>query len=173
MTKTNKLLKIFASSLKIGGGILTLKEIAFMMGESPSPKFTNFLANCVKKGIVCRVAQGVFESALTPCSPVDAIYKIAKKIRNKSILYISLESQLSFTGRISQIPMSRITIMTNGRKGVFNTPYGTIEFTHTKKKLSDIADELHMDNEIGMYRASEKLALEDLKRTKRNMDMIC
>ncbi|WP_211665206.1 hypothetical protein [Leucothrix arctica] len=30
--------------------------------------------------------------------------------------------------------------MTTGRKGTYKTPYGTIEFTHTKRAISNILE---------------------------------
>ncbi|HNA21649.1 MAG TPA: hypothetical protein PLN40_09585, partial [Agitococcus sp.] len=93
MTKSEKLLYVFASSVKAGGGIHHASELAFMLGEAHTPTFTKFLADCVKKGIIRRVAQGLFESLLTPPEPTTALYKIIKKLRGNVLTYISLESQ--------------------------------------------------------------------------------
>ena len=37
----------------------------------------------------------------------------------------------------------RQTIMTTGRKGEANTPFGAIEFTHTARPVHDILDDIH------------------------------
>lgn len=86
--------------------------------------------------------------------------------------YISLESQLSYTGVISQIVMGRVTIMTKGRKGTFETPYGVLEFTHTSRPVDKIASNIYLDPEIMMYRASNEQAISDLRATKRNLHML-
>ena len=137
MTKQDRLLAVLAQSARIGGGVHTSAELAFLMGDYLSPSFNKFLADCVKKGIIRRLANGVFESTLTPPDPKLALYQTIKKLRNNVLSYISLESQLSYVGDISQLVMDRVTVMTKGRNGVFLTPYGVIEFTHTKKPVAD------------------------------------
>ena len=143
-----------------------------MLGEVPSAAFTKFLADCVKKGVVRRVANGVFESTVTPADPATAIFKTAMKLRGGVLNYVSLESQLSHTGDISQIPMGRLTVMTKGRSGVFSTPYGVIEFTHTKQPLHRIMSGLYFDDSIGMYRATPSQAKADLASCNRNLHML-
>jgi hypothetical protein len=172
MTKSATLLALFALTVKAGGGIKTGHELAFMMGEAYTPTFAKFLASCVKKGIIRRVAHGIYESVLTPPDATTAIYKIIKKLRGGSLNYISLESQLSFTGDISQILFDRVTIVTKGRSGIFETPYGVIELTHTKKPIHNIAPNLYFDRDIKMYRAKTEQAIADLKDCNRNVHML-
>ncbi len=172
MTKKDRLLVALSESVKAGGGINTATELAYMVGESLTPAFTKFLTVCTKKGLIRRVAMGVFESTLTPPDPTTAIYKIARKLRCNVISYISLESQLSHTGHISQIPMGRLTIVTKGRSGTFLTPYGVIEFTHSKKPIRNIAPNLYFDETVGMHRAQAAQAITDLKNCKRNTHML-
>ena len=136
------------------------------------PAFTKLLAGCVKKGTLRRVANGLFESTLTPPEPATAIYKSIKKLRSDVLNYISLESQLSHTGDISQVIMGRVTVMTKGRAGAFSTPYGVIEFTHTKQPISKIAPNLYFDPDINMYRANTQQAIADLKNCNRNLHML-
>ena len=172
MTKADKLLSVFSNAVKAGGGIHTAPELAFMLGERYASAFTKFLADCVKKGILRRVANGIFESTLTPPEPATAIYKIIKKLRGGVLNYISLESQLSYMGDISQTVMGRVTVMTKGRCGTFSTPYGVIEFTHTKKPIRKIAPNLYFDTDINMYRATSEQAIADLKDCNRNVHML-
>jgi hypothetical protein len=172
MTKTDKLLAVFSTSVKAGGGIHSTSELAFMLGEACGPTFTKFLADGVKKGILRRVTTGLYESTLTPPESVNAIYKIIKKLRSGVLSYISLESQLSHTGDISQVLIDRVTVVTKGRSGTFSTPYGVIEFTHTKKPINRIAPNLYFDPEIKMFRAITKQAKADLKHCNRNVHML-
>ena len=134
--------------------------------------FRKFLTDSVKKGLLRRVVKGLYESTVTPPEPATAIYKIIKKLRSGVLNYISLESQLSHTGDISQLVMGRVTVITKGRSGVFETPYGVIEFTHTKKPIEQIAPSLYYDPDIKMYRANTKQARADLKHCKRNLHML-
>lgn len=172
MTKQNKLLTVFAQTAKAGGGVHTSTELAFLMGEPLTPTFTKFLAACAKKGIVRRLATGIFESNVTPPNPRTAIYQIIKKLRGDVLTYISLESQLSYTGDISQQIMDRVTLMTKGRSGEFSTPYGIIEFVHTKQPVSKLMPNLYYDSDIKIYRANKEQALIDLKNCKRNLQML-
>ncbi len=59
---------------------------------------------------------------------IDAIFKIVKKLRGGVLNYISLESQLSYTGDISQVLIDRLTVVTKGRSGTFSTPYGVADY---------------------------------------------
>ncbi|PHM28446.1 hypothetical protein [Xenorhabdus budapestensis] len=63
---------------------------------------------------------------------------LAKAMRRGEYNYVSLESALSEYGAISQIPIDRLTVMTTGRKGTYKTPFGIIEFTHTKRSAPNI-----------------------------------
>ena len=112
------------------------------------------------------------KARLPPPEPATAIYKIIKKLRGAVLNYISLESQLSHTGDISQVVMGRVTVMTKGRRGKFSTPYGIIEFTHTKKSVNDIMPNLYFDSDIRMYRATSEQAIADLKDCNRNRHML-
>lgn len=172
MLKNEKLLSIFSAATKAGGGIHTSQELAFMMGEPFTPSFTKFLSDCVRKGLIRRMTKGLFESTLTPPDPTTAIYKIVKKLRSGVLNYISLESQLSYTGDISQVMMDRLTVVTKGRSGEFYTPYGVIELTHTKKPVAKITPNLYFDSNINMYRANTKQAIADLQDCHRNVSML-
>ena len=68
--------------------------------------------------------------------------------------------------------MDRLTVMTKGRSGIFSTPYGVIEFTHTKKTIETIAPNIYFDSDIKMYRAKTVQALIDLKNCNRNLHML-
>ena len=172
MTKSDKLLNALAKAVKAGGGIHSASELAFMLGVPCNAAFIKFLADRVRKGQLRRVVKGLYESALTPPEPETAIYKIIKKLRGGVLNYISLESQLSHTGDISQVVMDRVTVVTKGRSGTFSTPYGVIEFTHTKKPINQIAPNLYFDPDIEMYRATTEQAITDLKHCQRNLHML-
>lgn len=172
MAKSDELLSVFAKAVRAGGGIHSATELAFMLGVQCDPAFRKHLADCVKKGLLRRVVKGFYESMITPPEPETAIYKIIKKLRSGVLNYISLESQLSHTGDISQIVMGRVTVVTKGRSGCFDTPYGVIEFTHTKRPVHQIAPNLYYDPDIKMYRAFKEQAVADLKHCRRNLHML-
>ena len=53
--------------------------------------------------------------------------------------------------------------MTTGRKGIFKTHYGVIEFTHTKKSVSDIISQVLRIEGRPLRVADKELAYEDFK----------
>ena len=66
MNKAEQLLSVFSRTVKVGGGIHTASELAFMQGEIYTAAFTKFLADCVKRGILRRVANGRLTVFPTP-----------------------------------------------------------------------------------------------------------
>lgn len=172
MTQVDRLLKALARAVEAGGGIHTPAELAFMVGVQNTPAFTKFLADLVKSGRLRRVCRGVYESTLTPADPAGAIYLVINKKRPNVLNYISLESQLSATGDISQQLLDRVTVMTKGRSGAFVTPYGTVELTHTKRPVAKIMPNLVFDATIHMYRANRQQARADLAACGRNLHML-
>lgn len=161
------------SAVKNGhSGLFTIHDLALLMRESVSNELRSFTAKAVKMGILKRVARGVYINPLFPPNSATAIYRTASLLRWRHTNYISLESQLSHIGVISQIPMSWLTVMTTGRKGEFKTNFGTIEFTHTSREPKGIASDVYYDPDIGMFRAVKDRAIRDLKRVGRNVNMI-
>lgn len=172
MSKSHALLNTLARAVNAGGGIHSAKELAFMLDAPCNPAFRKYLTDCVRRGQLRRVAKGFYESVITPPEPKTAIYQLIKKIRGDVLTYISMESQLSHTGDISQVLMDRVTVVTKGRSGCLDTPYGVIELTHTKKPIEQIAPNLYYDPDIKMYRANTKQATLDLKHCRRNLHML-
>ena len=64
-----------------------------------------------------------------------------------------------------------MTIMTTGAKGLFDTPYGTIEFTDTRRTPADI---LHntAERDPRLRIASLPMVLRDLRRVDCNLHMV-
>ncbi len=101
----------------------------------------------------------------------DTLEEVAKTLRRGEYNYVSLESALSEYGIISQIPVGRITVVTTGRKGEYRTPYGIIEFTHTKRPLSEVLESM-IDRQRPLRVATKEAALRDLRRVGRNTHLI-
>ena len=172
MSKSDTLISEIAKSVKSGGSVFDTTELAYMLGVKVTSAFRKFLADCVRKGLLERVAQGIYISNVTPPDSINILVEIAKKLRPNVFNYISLESQLSHTSDISQIVMDRLTVVTKGRKGMINTKYGAIEFIHTKKSLEALDSMIYFDDDINMFRASVELAKADLKACGRNLHML-
>ncbi|QWL04425.1 type IV toxin-antitoxin system AbiEi family antitoxin, partial [Shewanella indica] len=133
--------------------------------------FKQSLSRLIKQGILERPCRGVYLFALSRRDSY-AVEHIACALRRGEYNYVSLESALSEYGVISQIPISYLTVMTTGRKGIFKTPYGTIEFTHTKRDDMDILYNTIKVQQRPLRMATQATALRDLKRVGRNLHML-
>ena len=142
------------------------------------PDFTEenlrmLLSRSSQKGILERICKGIY---LYPKSGYDSstvLFKVASKLRADNFNYVSLETVLSLTGTISQQLLGWITVMTTGRSGKINCGrFGTVELIHTAKSQEKIMPHLRLDKQTGMWWADEKLALQDMKDTKRDTDLI-
>jgi hypothetical protein len=98
---------------------------------------------------------------------------VAALIRSDAFNYISLETVLSDSGVISQVPMNWISVMSSGRSYALSCgALGTINFVHTNQKPADLRHQLTYDTRCGLWRANVALALRDMKRAHRNCDLI-
>jgi len=68
--------------------------------------------------------------------------------------------------------MGRITVMTTGASGTHETPFGTIEFTHTKRSVADILAHTQRIEGRPLRIAHKMAAVRDLLRVGRNVNMI-
>ena len=152
--------------------VLSKRDIEQMFPEEDVKALEKSLQRLVVDKLLLRVAKGVYLNPYASSKNSRAIEQVAKALRPDSFSYISLESILSEYGVISQIPMSRITIMTTGAKGVFETPLGTIDFTHTKRSPDSLIGRTLHDERRPLRIAKKKAAVQDLYRVGRNTNMI-
>lgn len=68
--------------------------------------------------------------------------------------------------------MRRITLMTTGANGVYDTPYGTIEFTHTKRRPAEIIQRTIAAKDRPLRLATKETAVQDMVRSGRNVNMM-
>ncbi len=97
---------------------------------------------------------------------------IAATLRAGHYSYVSLESALSEYSVISQMTLNHLTIMTTGRSQTYQTSYGTIEFTHTARDEFDILKNTVQQQGRPLRIALPEFAYTDLKRVKRNLEMV-
>ena len=129
------------------------------------------LGRLVRSGLLLRAGRGVYVFALSRHRGPDTIEQVARTLRRGAYNYVSLESALSQHGAISQVPPDRLTVMTTGRKGEYATPFGVIEFTHTRRPLRDI---LAGARRVGrpLRLACKQAAWRDLRRVGRNTHLV-
>lgn len=131
------------------------------------------LSRAVKAGYLTRVCRGLYtyKKAIPPTGYF--LFQVASLLRTTEFNYISFETVLSNAGVISQIPINWISLMSSGRSAVIPCgEFGTIEFIHTNQKPTDVMHDLFYDGPCGLWRATVVLAIKDMKKTKRNCDLI-
>ncbi len=145
-----------------------LPRLELMFGDAPGNLRTSLMRHA-KAGIITRITRGVYVNPRARSMPAEPLLPLVSIMRPREFSYLSLESVLSDAGWISQIPF-RSTVMTTGRRGVFYTPYGVLEFTHTEKQASsrevtfDVVREIHV--------ATPERALQDLRHVGRNLGLV-
>lgn len=132
--------------------------------------FRTSMTRHVRARAIDRVAPGLYLNPFAP-PPAWALERLASHLRPLDAFYLSLESALHEHGRISQVP-SRLTLMTSGRSYEYATPLGTIEFVHTAVPAARWRPRTTFMPDRKLHVASAELALEDLRKVGRNMDLV-
>lgn len=168
-----ELIKQLAELERRGIFVLLKRDIDKLFSNEDDKTRQKSLQRMVNAGLLKRAAKGVYVNPAAASRHAGwVIEELAKALRPGQLSYVSLESILSEYGIISQIPMSRLTVMTTGASGVHETPYGVIEFTHTKRSVPDILRRTIHVGERPLRIANEPAAIQDLLRVGRNTDMI-
>lgn len=155
-----------------GRYVFTKHELQQLFPEDNTKTLSEGLRRLVKAALLKHACRNIYVNEHALHFDSSVLEQIAKKLRRGEYNYISLESALSEYGIISQIPIDRITVMTTGRSGLYNTPYGVIEFTHTKRSVKDILNSTIKEDERTLRIAQKQTALRDLKRVGRNLHLI-
>jgi len=148
------------------------QDLAKLFPEDAQKAFDEGLNRLVKSGILKRACRSIYVNEEAQSFDSYVIEHIAKALRRGEYNYISLESILSEYGLISQIPVDRLTVMTTGRKGIYQTPYGTIEFTHTQRSRGNILEHIQTMPGRPLRIATKEAAIRDLKRVGRNIELL-
>jgi predicted transcriptional regulator of viral defense system len=153
--------------------LFTLHDLRSVCPTISNAAFKTLLSRAVKQGILERVCRGLYAFNSATNSNGLLLFHVAAYTRSNEFNYISLETALSDTGIISQIPSAHVTIMSSGRSNKISCGnYGTIEFIHTSRKPTAIMDKLIYDEPHRLWRASPRLAFEDMKKTHKDCNLI-
>jgi hypothetical protein len=173
MNALRKISDLTVSTVKGGHcGVFTSLDLGILLHEPVTINFKKYLYKVVKAGVLIKVARDLYYNPVAGVQSVGILERVAKLVHWNKFIYVSLETQLSYLGVISQVTMKRLTVMTTGKSRIVKTPFGTIEFTHTSRSLDSLESELYYDDEINIFRANGSRAISDLKRVGRNTDML-
>ncbi|UXH78616.1 hypothetical protein N4261_01355 [Roseateles amylovorans] len=157
---------------RMGIHVLAHRDIEKLFPDEGEKAMEKSLQRMVIDGVLVRAARGLFVNPAAKSKNRWIAEEVAKALRPGCLSYVSLESILSEYGAISQIPVDRLTVMTTGRRGVHNTPFGTIEFTHTQRARSDILEHTLAPPGRPLRIATRNTAIRDLRRVGRNTNLV-
>lgn len=155
-----------------GKCVFSKHDMAKLFPEDNQKTLDEGLSRLVKAQLLVRACKGIYVNTFANSMDAYLIEHIAKALRRGHYNYVSLESMLSEYGLVSQIPIDRLTVMTTGRKGTYVTPFGTIEFTHTKRSVVDILQSVQRMSGRPLRVATRETAVRDLKRVGRNINLL-
>ena len=107
-----------------GRAVFTVEDLRAIFPERTGTALSQGLRRLVRSGVLEHVARGVYVNPLAR-SRTHVLEQIAVTLRRGNTSYQSLESALGHYSIISQQTIACVTVMTTGRKGRFDTPYGT------------------------------------------------
>lgn len=153
--------------------LFTQADLRALLPALSEGALKTLLSRAVKEGHLARVCRGIYLYERVDYPRGLVLFHAAARLRADTFNYISLETALSDAGVISQVPINWITLMSAGRGNTIRCgAWGTIEFVHTRKRPADVAQRLHYDARCHLWRASVALALQDMRATRRNLDLI-
>lgn len=123
-------------------------------------------------GLLHRPCRGIYMNLNAKCRDSYPLDHIAKSLRSGEYTYVSLESLLSEAGVISQIPIDTLTLMTTGRKQIYRTTFGTIEFVHTHRSIANILTNTIKVPSRPLRIATATTAYRDLQKARRNTHLV-
>lgn len=145
------------------------RALGRLLGE-PARTLSVSLARATRDGVIERLAGGYYRNPMARL-PAHHLELLANWLRPNDWFYLSLESALHEAGHLPQVP-NRLTFMTSGRRYIYRTPLGVLEFTHTSQPPQRWLQDARPDWTRGIYIATSELALADLRRTRRNLDLV-
>jgi hypothetical protein len=172
MTDQRALSKTLESLSQGKNLFFTISDISAIYPEKEYNALRVMVYRAEKNDYIKRICKGLY-GYISNISDGLNLYRIASHLRYDSFNYLSLESVLSEEGYISQIPINHIALMSSGRSYSYDcSPWGTVEFVHTTRSPGQVMSHLFFDNALGLWRADKELALYDLKRTGRYLDLL-
>lgn len=170
LRQLSEVLKVLANSDHY---LFMLSDLSSVLPGYNREALQTVLTRTVQAGVLRRVCRGLYLYPDAYANDGLLLYHAAARLRADELNYISLESALSDAGVISQIPVSWITLMSSGRNRIVDCgSFGHIEFIHIRRSAAALTQALMWDTPCHLWRATVPLALQDMKYTHRNTDLI-
>lgn len=153
--------------------LFTPADMRVLVTDISDSAYRALLSRANKAGKLERVCRGLY--VYHPAGPMPGLllFHAAARLRAHEFNYISLETALSDSGVISQMPINWITLISSGRNNIIRCGrWGTIEFIHTRQNPAAVAPDLTYDARCRLWRASTRQALRDMRMARRNLDLV-
>lgn len=167
--KQKELFKMLDFFDSLGLWAFKLNHIKMFFNKENEKSLQVALNRHCKNGFILQCSKGIYINPRAK-KPLFYLENLAGILRANTTFYLSLESRLSEEGLISQIP-NRLTFVSQGRSQIFQTPCGMIEFVHSQKKAKEFLKSCFFDKDRKIYIASEELAINDIYRHNRSVDL--
>lgn len=168
--KSTDLLNRLDKADQAGVWLFSHQQLATLLRET-GDTLKKTLGRATRSGVINSVTPGLYLNPRAKSLSSDPLVDVATHLRPWDFNYLSLETVLSESGWISQIP-ARLTLMTTGREGTFATSLGDIEFVHTKRRPDSMRAELTWDERRRIFVAPPARAYKDLRRVGRNKELV-
>ena len=173
MQRLKQLTRILDDLASADHYLFSLDDLICTLPDMSPEAFKALLSRAQKNSVLQRVCKGIYLYPRVAYPAGFVLHHAAAKLRADHFNYLSLETVLSDAGIISQIPLNWITLMSSGRSHIVDCgDFGHIEFIHTKRSSTDVAEQLSYDPDCRLWRASVVLALRDMKLTCRCTDLV-
>ena len=168
-----QLLKVLDGWDKQDKWVFIMRDFYVLFGKESPQIIKDALVRHTKSGLIERICKGVYANprALSKGRVNDILAYVSNFVREKAFSYLSLETVLSENNVISQIPF-RYTFVSRLTSAEFHTPYGTIEYTQTKRNPKDFFKNCYYSKEREIWVASTKQAIADAYAFNRAVDLI-
>lgn len=153
--------------------LFSLSDLRLALADLSENALSVLLNRAAEKKVLTRVCRGIYVREQAMRNDGLLLFHVAARLRADAFNYISLETVLSDAGVISQLPLQWVTIMSSGRSNTISCDrWGSIEFVHTRNTPEKIAGQVSYDRRCGMWRAGVGLAIQDMRRTRRSLDLM-
>ena len=159
--------RILVEEARRGRDVLTLAELGELFGEDPGgTRLRGTVARLVRGGALVRALRGVYVCVLLREARIGdgRLRTVAAVARGERVTVEALYSAASRWGLVNQVPYARVTCVTTGRGGSFQTPLGRIDYTHTEMSGEELLGR-SIDDGSPLRLADRELTLEMLRRT--------
>ena len=130
-------LHMLRSFAKNERAVFTTGDLARILGLPRSgTELNDVLRALCAAGILIRPLRGVY--VLADMAGDSVLERIAAAARRGYLSVVSLETAAARWGLIEQQYPGLLTVVTQGREGTFETPWGRLEFCHTELGREDL-----------------------------------